>query len=967
MDDLRFDMVARYGTAVTPFLIGIVEQAGQSGVDRLRSIAEALALIVDERVASLFVKNLGAKELRAIASSYLMAHPEVALVPLAEAACGKGATADAARAVLKLLVASEKGAFAGADARLSGAAHALVATLAQQVTPGAEATPDELPDVLRSPPWTRRVKTEAPVVLDLSPLSVAESIAWRPGEREGRAQGIIAQEPDQVAKHVAAVKEACSFGPHVARSGYRQNAAILLRLPLEALVGLLPDLDLTQLDWSYHAVAVVLVARHGLAMVDLALKSAVCDTPMAVKALRRVQSVRVAPLMADGFVRLKKARADAGEWLLAFPEAAATGLLPLALGKPGRARESAEIALRYVASRGHRATVEAVAKRYGEDAERGAAQVLDFDPALVFPARLPRMPAFWNAGAFTRPALAGTKKVLPVSAVDAIGTMLAFTATDDPYPGVAQVKAACEAGSLADFAWDLFQAWLASGAPSKEAWAFRALGLLGDDETARRLAPLVRAWPGEAAHARAVLGLDVLATIGTDVALMHLHGIAQKLKFKGLQEKAREKIDQIAEARGLTADELADRLVPDLGLEDDGSLVLDFGPRGFRVVFDETLKPAVLDESGKRLPDLPKPKQSDDADKAQTATEAWKALKKDAKAIATGQLLRLELAMCAQRRWTVDVFRQFLLGHPLLVHVVRRLVWGTYAADGTLAACFRVAEDSSLADVEDDVFPLPDDARIGIVHRLDLDDDAAARWGQILSDYEILQPFAQLAREVVRPTDAERAGKTIDHVAGITVPTGKVLGLDARGWRRGPAQDGGVVCWYEKHLPGGLVACLDLEPGIYTGMVSESPEQKLGGLTLSQGEVGWSGDQAVPFDRLAPIPLSELLRDLASLRPLVSCCPDEEIHWPKSERPKARAGPRKARRRRDLLPRWCTRRSSTCSAGTTRARARRAGSSRRWPCARSSSAIPRARSGRSSSAIRRSSTAPWSPWRRTAG
>lgn len=137
---------------------------------------------------------------------------------------------------------------------------------------------------------------------------------------------------------------------------------------------------------------------------------------------------------------------------------------------------------------------------------------------------------------------------------------------------------------------------------------------------------------------------------------------------------AREKIDQIAEARGLTADELADRLVPDLGLDERGTRVLDFGPRSFRVVFDESLKPAVLDETKKRLPDLPKPKQTDDAEKAKEATDTWKALKKDAKVLAAGQLLRLEVAMCAQRRWAMPVFQRFLVDHPLLAHVVRRLL-----------------------------------------------------------------------------------------------------------------------------------------------------------------------------------------------------------------------------------------------------------------------------------------------------
>lgn len=35
--------------------------------------------------------------------------------------------------------------------------------------------------------------------------------------------------------------------------------------------------------------------------------------------------------------------------------------------------------------------------------------------------------------------------------------------------------------------------------------------------------------------------------------------------------------------------ELEDRLAPDLGLDDNGSLLLDFGPRQFTVSFDETL------------------------------------------------------------------------------------------------------------------------------------------------------------------------------------------------------------------------------------------------------------------------------------------------------------------------------------------------------------------------------------------
>ncbi|RVT06650.1 DUF4132 domain-containing protein, partial [Klebsiella oxytoca] len=145
-----------------------------------------------------------------------------------------------------------------------------------------------------------------------------------------------------------------------------------------------------------------------------------------------------------------------------------------------------------------------------------------------------------------------------------------------------------------------------------------------------------------------------------DIALMQLNGIAQKLKFKALQERAREKIGNIAESRGLTVEELEDRLAPDLGLNEDGKLTLDFGPRRFIVSFDEALKPYVRDENGSRLKDLPKPNKSDDNALAAEAVNRYKALKKDARTIAAQQIARMESAMCQRRRWTPENFRLFL-------------------------------------------------------------------------------------------------------------------------------------------------------------------------------------------------------------------------------------------------------------------------------------------------------------------
>ena len=44
--------------------------------------------------------------------------------------------------------------------------------------------------------------------------------------------------------------------------------------------------------------------------------------------------------------------------------------------------------------------------------------------------------------------------------------MLSFPTVDEVYGGIAMVKEACKGESLADFAWDMFSAWLEAGGPS---------------------------------------------------------------------------------------------------------------------------------------------------------------------------------------------------------------------------------------------------------------------------------------------------------------------------------------------------------------------------------------------------------------------------------------------------------------------------------------------------------------------
>ncbi|HWS27784.1 MAG TPA: DUF4132 domain-containing protein, partial [Xanthomonadales bacterium] len=491
-------------------------------------------------------------------------------------------------------------------------------------------------------------------------------------------------------------------------------------------------------------------------------------------------SARVARVAANALRTSKKFKPLAQNWLLRHARVAADALLPLLAERKGA--EDAGFALRWLLANGREAAVETAAESYGADGRATLAVLRAFDPLSLAPAKPPTLPPFWRPTGYPRPLL-HDGRALPAAVLDAIGEMLVFTPLEPRYAGLDRLRELCRPASLGAFAWDLFQSWLDAEAPSKEQWAFAALAHIGDDECARRLAKLLRVWPTEGASSRAATGLDVLAAMGSDVALMLLHGIAQKVKSKPLQLKAQAKLEQLALARGLSAEELADRLVPDLGLDENGTLLLDFGSRQFTVGFDEHLKPVVRDASGAQLKDLPAPLKSDDAALAEAAVARFKALKKDARTLAGQQLIRLELAMAQRRRWSATEFRQCFVEHPLMRHLTRRLLWAEFV-DGLLARCLRVAEDLSFADANDDLLILPDTSEIGLVHALELPPADAAAFGQIFADYEILQPFAQIGREVYRLTDEERAATALTRFVGRKVAIGSLVGMESRGWRK---------------------------------------------------------------------------------------------------------------------------------------------------------------------------------------
>lgn len=842
-----FDLV---GADIIPVI-----KINNDAVDWVGGILSGLqvaSLVRGAETAALMASHLTSKrEVIPVVMEWLEKNPALALPALADAIAAGGGLGDRAGVVFLDMDRKHPGLAERVDMR--PASRTAVQKLREKMAVKEDASPEELPKILVNPPWLSGKRAQAlPVVANVAMLPYPDALH----ENE---HGQLKQALDDYNEGVKTPIKYAEALEEVGKRWYGKYASSkIVHLKKPDLKSVLEQWPGDAWSAGYHVL--VPLAVFGVEAIAHYPRLAMGASAMFAACMRDVvESPKVAPFYA--YARsLKSARKHAEAWMLKFPKAAAIGLIPTAVGNHTQTREQAEIALQFLVAKGHGNVVRDAAAAYGANVKAAVEAVLDADPRDRYPAKLPKISPWANVDKLPRPLLKGRQKALPKKAVEAIFMMLAFSTPESTFIGLEDVLSLCDRASLEDFSWALFNEWQMAGAPSKENWGMQQMGILGGDDVARKLTPLIRNWPGESLQARAVAGLDILARIGTDLALMHLNGVAQKVKFKGLQEKAREKMDEVAQNRGLTADELADRLVPDLELDPDGSRTLDFGSRQFRISFDEALKPVVVDGNGKTLSDLPKANKSDDAAKAKEADTIWKTLKKDVKAIAQNQIVRLELAMCAQRRWEADSFRALFLEHPLLIHLVRRLIWGVYQEDGTRIGAFRVAEDSSFADSQDSTYTLPDEARVGIVHPLELSDSEKAAFGQILGDYNILQPFPQIGRDTYAPTAEEAKTSIIMRRHKQFAPLGKFLGLVEKGWRKGPPQDAGWIWEMSKTLAGGFEANLDLPTGISADMQYTDAKQEIGRIGITHKQ-----NKDVTLADLPPVVFSELVRDLVQL------------------------------------------------------------------------------------------------------
>jgi uncharacterized protein YjbI with pentapeptide repeats len=633
--------------------------------------------------------------------------------------------------------------------------------------------------------------------------------------------------------------------------------------------------------------AILTMVRDGI------LANAV-DQSAAVAALAvfaQIQSSVAAPHMLELWHK-SKAPAQARQWLEADPGRAIAGLLPVVAENKKLAQLAIEW-LQRLKRQGNEAIIQAaIATLAPAIAQKVQAQVFESPELLPFEEHTTPdwlrtelgncrsskklKPIKWLEVQDLPPLVVQSQRLNDEQMLACLDALSSST-LDNPHPLVAKLKVNCTTASRESFIWRLFELWVAAGAPTKEKWAMLSLGLLGTDGTVLKLAPLIRVWPGESQHARAVLGLDCLRVIGTDTALMQINGIAQKVKFQALKKRAQECMEAIARNLQLTAEQLEDRVIPDCGLDSSGQRIFDFGARQFRFALGPDFKPFVRDSKGKLLSSLPKPNAKDDLELAIAATADWKLMKKQIGEVVKIQSLRLEQAMIGERRWPWAEFNTLLAQHSFMTHLVQRLVWGGYDANGQMIKTFRVAEDQTFADALDASLNPQNFDTVGILHPLTLSPKIKAAWGQALSEYEIIPPFPQIDREIYTLQPEELNAKDITRFKDIQIPAAKLVRtLEGLGWQRGRTDQGeiqvhckyfpkadvtAVVGEYENVFHGGDIGGTEAIDGCCFVSGQYLPED----YPRDRQWVNAREPARLPLGEIDPLLMSEVLRELTAI------------------------------------------------------------------------------------------------------
>ena len=369
--------------------------------------------------------------------------------------------------------------------------------------------------------------------------------------------------------------------------------------------------------------------------------------------------------------------------------------------------------------------------------------------------------------------------------------------------------------------------------------------------------------------------LKALGDLETDDGVTQLAIAQTRVRNRSGKKQVEKAQAAAAAARGVDPDEFEELGVPTFGFTAPGVLEETFGDETAVVEVANTSRVKIVwrKPNGNIQKSVPASVRREQAD----ALKALRARVRDIQKMLRAQRERIDRMFLDPRSWSLEVWRERYLDHPLVGIIARRLIW-RFQYGKTIRT--GIDQDGALVDAKGKTLAPHARSKVSLWHPLDGTTKEALAWRSWIETNAVTQPFKQAHREIYLLTDAERETRRYSNrFAAHIVRQHQLNALCAvRGWKHqthmrntyDPVEVTHRVLahWKLRAEYWADTVVVDsgyVEPAQYlsTDQVRFLPADSETTCALTDGS-GWrSADvDSLPLEKVPPLVFSEILRDV---------------------------------------------------------------------------------------------------------
>ena len=362
--------------------------------------------------------------------------------------------------------------------------------------------------------------------------------------------------------------------------------------------------------------------------------------------------------------------------------------------------------------------------------------------------------------------------------------------------------------------------------------------------------------------------VQALGAMECNEAVSQLARLRAKVKYSVAQRLIEKCLNEAAERSGLTVDELEDFAVPSYSLDAEGKTELTIGDAKAIVSLSEDGHVAVTwrnadDKFVKSAPSHIKKAFGQEV-------KSVSALAKELEQVYYAQRYRLESSFVNLRSMSPAHWRQFLIDHPLLGFLGRRLIWVFSNEQGwERSGLYSKGQFSGPSGEAVDLTPA---TKVRLWHPLSTEASEVQQWREHIFASAIRQPFRQAFREFYQITDDERQTKMYSNrFAGTLMRQHQFSSLcRARGWKyrlMGAEFDGfnvptKLLAPWKMHVEFYVDLPSDRKPALLESALGEKSGYGIN-LFLGSDQVRFYRDRReIAVEEVPAIVYSEIMRDV---------------------------------------------------------------------------------------------------------